>query len=241
MANFNTHLAAAAAFSGIAATLCLRVDEFSNNDMIICFAAGVLGGILPDADSDKSTAIKIVFNVIALILCAGFVMGCSTRYPVAEALIITAAIYVGVRFAAAAMFSKFTVHRGLFHSLTAVALSSLITVCLAYYKFEYDALHAWVIGAFLGGGYLLHLILDECYSVDLLNNKIKRSFGSALKIGGKARSTVVAFAALAALSLNAPTPAPFQALLRDHLPDWTQLRSTANVKIAQWKRLVIVN
>lgn len=241
MANFNTHLAAAAVCSGIAATLCLRIDGFSNNDIIICFAAGVLGGILPDADSDKSTAIKIVFNVIALILCAGFVMGCSTRYPVIEALLVTTAIYVGVRYGAAAIFSKFTVHRGLLHSLTAVVLSSLITIWLAYYMFDYDALHAWVIGAFLGGGYLLHLILDECYSVDLVNNKIKRSFGSALKIGGKARSTVIALAAVTVLGFYSPTPAPFHAMLRDQLPDWTQIQTTANVKIAQWKRFVMVN
>ena len=241
MANFNTHLAAATALSGIAATLCLRMDEFSNNDIIICFAAGVLGGILPDADSDKSTAIKIVFNVIALILCAGFVMGCSARYPVGEALFVTAAIYLGVRFGAAAALSNITVHRGLFHSLTAVALSSLITIWLAYHKFDYDALHAWVIGAFLGSGYLLHLILDECYSVDLVNNKIKRSFGSALKIGGRARSTVFALAAVTALSFYSPTPAPFQAMLREHLPEWNQIHTTANLKIAQWKQLVLVN
>ena len=31
-------------------------------------------------------------------------------------------------------------------------------------------------------GYLIHLILDEIYSVDITGRKIKKSFGSALKI-----------------------------------------------------------
>jgi hypothetical protein len=33
----------------------------------------------------------------------------------------------------------------------------------------------------VGIGYLTHLVLDEFYSVDLFNRKIKRSFGTALK------------------------------------------------------------
>jgi hypothetical protein len=241
MANFNTHFAAAAVVSGIAATLCLRIEEFSSNDVLICFAAGILGGILPDADSDNSTAIRIVFNAIALLLCAGFVIGCSRQYPVTDALLVTAAIFITVRFGAAWLFAKLTVHRGVFHSLTAVALSSLLAIWLAHHQFAYDALHSWAIGAFLGGGYLLHLVLDECYSVDLMNNKIKRSFGTALKIAGNARSTVLALAALALLSISAPTPAPFHTVLRNNVPSWTQLQAAATIKLAHLKRLVDVN
>ncbi len=31
-------------------------------------------------------------------------------------------------------------------------------------------------------GYIVHLVLDEIYSVDLKNRKIKKSFGTALKL-----------------------------------------------------------
>lgn len=34
----------------------------------------------------------------------------------------------------------------------------------------------------MGFGFVIHLLLDELSSVDLLNRRIKRSFGSALKI-----------------------------------------------------------
>jgi hypothetical protein len=39
----------------------------------------------------------------------------------------------------------------------------------------------WLAGGFLLIGFLTHLILDEMYSVDVLGNHIKRSFGTAFK------------------------------------------------------------
>jgi hypothetical protein len=34
----------------------------------------------------------------------------------------------------------------------------------------------------MGGGYLTHLILDEIYSVDVMDTRVKASFGTALKL-----------------------------------------------------------
>ena len=41
---------------------------------------------------------------------------------------------------------------------------------------------ALLVAIFVFVGALTHLILDECYSVDLANNRLKASFGSAIKI-----------------------------------------------------------
>jgi len=41
---------------------------------------------------------------------------------------------------------------------------------------------AWLGAAFMGVGYLTHLILDELYSVDVMDTRIKSSFGTALKL-----------------------------------------------------------
>jgi hypothetical protein len=35
---------------------------------------------------------------------------------------------------------------------------------------------------FMFSGFILHLLLDELYSVDFMNRRIKRSFGTALKV-----------------------------------------------------------
>jgi hypothetical protein len=40
---------------------------------------------------------------------------------------------------------------------------------------------AWLAGAFMFAGYITHLTLDEIYSVDVMDTRIKASFGTALK------------------------------------------------------------
>ena len=37
-------------------------------------------------------------------------------------------------------------------------------------------------GLFVSVGYVMHLVLDEIYSVDLTGARVKRSFGTALKL-----------------------------------------------------------
>ena len=41
---------------------------------------------------------------------------------------------------------------------------------------------AWLDALFVFLGFVLHLTLDELYSVDFTDRKIKRSFGTALKL-----------------------------------------------------------
>ena len=41
---------------------------------------------------------------------------------------------------------------------------------------------AWLAGGFMAIGYLTHLILDEIYSVDVMDTRLKASFGTALKL-----------------------------------------------------------
>jgi hypothetical protein len=65
---------------------------------------------------------------------------------------------------------------------------------------------AWIAGLMVGIGYLTHLVLDELYSVDLLNSRVKRSFGTALKPFSLAdpRSSLAMLAVVVALAWFAP-------------------------------------
>jgi membrane-bound metal-dependent hydrolase YbcI (DUF457 family) len=90
--------------------------------------------------------------------------------------------YMVVRYIIFQMFAKLTVHRGIFHSILAAIFFCFLTTDISYYLFSLNALNAWVAGLFVFIGYLIHLILDEMYSVDLIGTKIKKSFGTALKI-----------------------------------------------------------
>jgi hypothetical protein len=102
-----------------------------------------------------------------------------------ESIVLTGAgLYFAIRFGLAKVLAKYTVHRGMFHSipaaLTFAGLAFLLTGCtdlnIRYYK----------AGAVLLG-YMSHLVLDEIFSVDVSRGRIrlKRSFGTALKWWGK--------------------------------------------------------
>ena len=78
-------------------------------------------------------------------------------------------------------FEQFTVHRGIFHSLLACCLFALLVCALSYYLLHKPMI-AWVFACFTFFGAMLHLLLDECFSVDLMNQRVKRSFGTALKL-----------------------------------------------------------
>jgi membrane-bound metal-dependent hydrolase YbcI (DUF457 family) len=97
-------------------------------------------------------------------------------------VLIGAAVYLLVRFGFARFLKMYTVHRGMFHSIPAAIIFGELAFLLAsgdlYMRF-YKA------GAVLIG-YLSHLILDEIYSVEWGRRgpRLKRSFGTALKVWG---------------------------------------------------------
>jgi hypothetical protein len=73
--------------------------------------------------------------------------------------------------------------------------------------FGYHEGVAWLAGGFLFIGYITHLILDEMYSVDVFDTRIKSSFGSALKLyDGKhlGDTAVVTLACVVAFALAPP-------------------------------------
>jgi hypothetical protein len=87
---------------------------------------------------------------------------------------------VVIRYALLPLFERLTVHRGSVHSLLACLMFGLISVQLALLA-DKSIVFSWCAGVFIIIGMLVHLSLDELYSVDLNNLTIKRSFGSALK------------------------------------------------------------
>lgn len=90
-------------------------------------------------------------------------------------------LYLVVRYLAGALFSRFTVHRGIWHSLLAAGLCGLAAAALSFRLLDQPERLAWLHGLAVTVGFVIHLALDECYSVDLTGARIKRSFGTAIK------------------------------------------------------------
>jgi len=99
-------------------------------------------------------------------------------------ILITFSVFAFVRYILFSLFKSLTVHRGVFHSLLAAVFFAFLTTCICYYFLKQEALSSWLSGLFVCIGFIIHLLLDELYSVDLSNAKIKRSFGTAFKVYG---------------------------------------------------------
>ena len=151
--------------------------------MLVYLGLGTLGSLLPDLDADNSTPVQIGFTVVSVTLAfmAMFLLA-DTFSSVAELVLLWLAIYLLFRWLVFALFTRLTRHRGVFHSLPAAALSGMLTAILGERLLGYPALQAWIGGGFVAFGYLLHLALDEIYSVNLFGTHARRSLGSAFKL-----------------------------------------------------------
>ncbi|MBK8536801.1 MAG: metal-dependent hydrolase [Candidatus Competibacteraceae bacterium] len=218
MADFNTHLMGAAAVSGLVATVLVMTGMAPHQAVIGYFVLGVIGGLLPDIDSPTSIPIRITFNVLGVV--AGFllVFTFGARYSLLELIILWLGCYFGIRHGLRKLFIRYTTHRGLIHSVPAGAGFGLATVALAYHGFNAAAAHAWTCGAFVTVGFLVHLLLDEFYSVNLYGKKLlKRSFGTAFCLGSfnQPVGTVALYGVIIGLFLLCPSPRPFADLVLD--------------------------
>lgn len=149
--------------------------------------AGLCGvaGMLPDLDSGSGIPLResmaFAAAVVPMLMIDRFEhLGLSYE----SMALAGGLIYLVIRFGFGEFLRRYTVHRGMFHSLPAVAIVALLgyLVCgctesqLRYYK----------AGA-LALGYMSHLVLDEIYSIEVRRGRfrLKKSFGTATKLWGK--------------------------------------------------------
>lgn len=187
MANFRTHITVAAAGGMLVAYGGWQVEWWLPSQAILMIALVSFGGILPDIDADRSHSIRLIFNLLSV---PALVLGALLLQPwltPGALLIACGGIYFSVRYLAGVLFSRFTVHRGIWHSLLAGSLCGLATAALSFNLLDQPAWLAWSHGGAVLLGFIIHLGLDEIYSVDLEGARFKRSFGTALKLGDSRR------------------------------------------------------
>lgn len=182
MANFNVHLSVAATASSVVAVLGVNLNVVDVSHAPWLVFLGIIGGMLPDIDAVNSKPVRLLFNVLALLSATAVLSALKNYVASYQLLLFAAAIYWLTRYFVLASLARFTVHRGIFHSVLALLFFALLMVCISDYAFKQNAIYAWLNGFFLGFGFLVHLLLDEIYSVDLSNRRIKKSFGTALKL-----------------------------------------------------------
>ncbi|QFI37820.1 hypothetical protein FR932_08130 [Moritella marina ATCC 15381] len=190
MANFNTHLNVAALLTGLSSATLVAAGHIDLNTAVWLWFLGTMGGLLPDIDSDNSTSLDTIFNLfsfaIILIIMRYIIDEDIGELSFFKVIGIPLVTYLVMKYGLRTVFERLTVHRGSCHSLLFLALCGLtMTKIIANVdgidSSKADSL-AWLSGGFVFLGGLIHLLLDEIYSVDLRNIRIKRSFGTALKL-----------------------------------------------------------
>lgn len=149
-------------------------------------SAGLCGvsGMLPDLDSGSGIPLRESVAFAAAVVPMMLVDRLRALGLPSEAIVLAgAAIYLVVRFGFGAFLRKYTVHRGMFHSLPAAVIFAQLAFLLASGDLD---IRLYKAGAVLLG-FLSHLVLDEIWSVQWTGwrFRMKSSSGTALKFWGR--------------------------------------------------------
>ncbi|HEY2411501.1 MAG TPA: metal-dependent hydrolase [Pirellulaceae bacterium] len=155
-----------------------------------CALAGALcsvSGMLPDLDSDSGRPVQeisaLAAAVVPLLMLDRFKDFGWSHETMA---IVGAALYGAIRFGAAGLFKRYTVHRGMWHSIPACLACGLAAFIIV--SGPDLAIRLFKAGA-VSLGFLSHLILDEIWSFRVQSGRlnVKKSLGTALKFLGRDR------------------------------------------------------
>lgn len=182
-----------------------RGVSLETTPVLMCIAAFV-GSFLPDVDSDSGTPFDIVFNLFAFVGGGIAFWACLQQTALSPAILlfIPPATAFGIRYGIGELFQRFTRHRGIFHSLPAALIATLLVPVLLQ-MFLLPSRDVIAISISVGLGYLSHLALDEIYSTINFEGKQfrpKKSLGTALSLTSSTKSvTLVTYLLLVSLIL----------------------------------------
>jgi len=181
MANFTTHIAVGTIVSGALATLTLAADVVAPENLVAVTMAGVLGSVMPDIDLKDSRPSRAMFSGLAVFFSFVVLFNLPPVYSIAEMWLLWFGTLVLVRYVAHAIFHRMSYHRGIYRSLLAALFFGFLTAAVYRHALGRHEGVAWLAAAFMIAGYLTHLVLDEIYSVDVMDTRVKASFGTAVK------------------------------------------------------------
>jgi hypothetical protein len=178
--------------------------------------AGVIGSVLPDIDLEKAVPSRLLFTGLGFLLSFMVLFTFKASYSILELWIIWLGVFIGIRYIGYNVFHRSAIHRGIFHSILAGLFFMTTTAIICAYALGLPATVSWMTGMFVLLGFLIHLMLDEIYSVDFTGARIKRSFGTALKLfdSRSPSASILMTGALCALLIISPPSAEFLSIMK---------------------------
>ncbi len=183
MADFKTHMTV----STTTGVLLGLAGSRAGIPLTTCLIAGGLcsvSGMLPDLDSDSGRPLREASMLGAAVVPMLMVERFQKLGMDHESMVLAAGVvYIAIRFLLVEIFRRYTVHRGMWHSLPANAIVGMV----AFLVIQTDDMNLRLFKTMaVVLGFLSHLVLDEIWSVDFRRGSFvfKSSFGTALKLWG---------------------------------------------------------
>lgn len=182
MAAFKQHLNIAVIATGMVVVPLHASGVLTTYHSVLALFLGVVGGILPDLDSDSSKPVQIAFEILSIFLPLLILLLTVGKLPLLKTILLWIILTIVLRLTLFNVLLKLTVHRGLFHSIPMGFFIFEILTLIFYEVFNYSIQHSLILCFFIFYGFIVHLLLDEVYSVNLEGMKLKKSFGTAFKL-----------------------------------------------------------
>jgi membrane-bound metal-dependent hydrolase YbcI (DUF457 family) len=186
VADFKTHMTVSTITGVVLGAAGLRAG-MSYETCIIAGGLCSVSGMLPDLDSNSGRPLREATTlgaaVVPMLMVERF-QKCNLSH---EWMVVAAGlIYVVIRFLLAEIFRRYTVHRGMWHSIPAAAIVGMVAFLIM--QSEDISLRLFKTSAVVIG-FMSHLILDEIWSIEYRGGKynFKSSFGTAIKLWGNNR------------------------------------------------------
>lgn len=192
------------ALLGVVFVVGLYIYALATGAMLLAlFSTVVVGSFLPDVDSDSSMPFYLIYGAMTLGtggLAFLYALPLVADWRVLGGVTVGAVLFMW--FIVGAIVKKVTHHRGIFHSLPALAIAGLGTFLIAQ-EYGFAEREALLFGGAMALGYLTHLVLDEIYdgiTLDGLPFARSEVLGGALKMFARSNAVnVTTYTLLAAL------------------------------------------
>ncbi len=185
MASFTTHISTSTLLGAGYAAVGHYHLQMPLDTSLVAGGLCAIAGILPDVDSDSGRPVREIMGFAAAIVPLLLLDRLRQAGLTHDAQVLAGGLtYLFVRFGLGGLLKRMTVHRGMWHSIPAAIIAGLVTSLLCGDQ-SVDVRLFKVIA--VSAGYFSHLLLDELYSVSFRGGRprLKRSFGTAMKLYGK--------------------------------------------------------
>jgi hypothetical protein len=237
MAGFRMHITTSAVFGvGYAGAGHIIYDVPLDTSLVAGAMCG-FSGMLPDIDSDFGVPLRETMAFTAAIAPMLLVGHFQQLHLTHDAMVLAAiSMYLFVRFGITNMIRKYTVHRGMFHSIPACLIFTGMAFLVCGTANLDDRFYK---AGGVAAGFMSHLLLDEVYSIEWKGGRwrLKKSFGTAVKLWGDdawANFSTYAKLAIVAMMILAE-PSVFERLEERHpqfAHDYQQIRERFHNSIA---------